>query len=255
MVIKTLQQLNDEFLTEYIPAGKTAEDDIIQIAPAEITKIGENEINEQNHSETRVPDSESDVPNSEAADSSAERIPDSKSQPAARRAVAARKRSVWKDLFFLLMKITVILLAFTALFTFLFGLERYGEPSMSPAIKDGDLVIYYRYTKVGYLAQDTIVLEYNGQKQARRVVAVAGDVVDISEDGLVINGALQQEADIYQKTERYADGVSFPLTVPEGHVFVLSDSRTGATDSRIYGTVNIDDTLGKVMAVIRRRSI
>ena len=73
--------------------------------------------------------------------------------------------------------------------------------------------------------------------------------------GLLINGSLQQEQEIYQKTERYQEGGEFPLTVPEGQVFVLGDSRSGATDSRIYGSVEIEDTLGKVMTVIRRRSI
>ena len=126
---------------------------------------------------------------------------------------------------------------------------------MIPAVKDGDLVLYYRYTRSGYLPQDVIALEKDGQKQVRRVVATAGDTVDITEDGLVINGALQQESEIYQKTERYRDGVEFPLTVPEGQVFVLGDNREGATDSRVYGCVKIEDTLGKVMTVIRRRSI
>ena len=126
---------------------------------------------------------------------------------------------------------------------------------MAPAIKDGDLVIFYRYTSAGYLPQDVIVLKHNGQSQARRVVATAGDTVDITEDGLMINGALQQEPEIYQMTQRYQDGVSFPLTVPEGQVFVLGDSRSGAEDSRMYGCLNIDDTLGKVITVIRRRSI
>jgi signal peptidase I len=126
---------------------------------------------------------------------------------------------------------------------------------MSPAIKDGDLVMFYRYTKSGYQPRDVIVLDYNGQKQVRRVIATAGDVVDIVDDKLKINGATQQEDGIYQKTERYQDGVDFPLVVPEGQVFVLSDSRVGAIDSRIYGCVEIDDTLGKVMAVLRRRSI
>ena len=129
------------------------------------------------------------------------------------------------------------------------------EPSMAPMIKDGDLVIYYQYTKSGYLPQDAVVLEFKGQRQVRRVVAIAGDIVDITEAGLIINGALQQEPEIYQKTERYEEGTEFPLTVPEGHIFVLGDSRIGATDSRIYGCVKIEDTFGKVMAVLRRRGI
>jgi signal peptidase I len=163
--------------------------------------------------------------------------------------------SVWKDLLFLLIKIAMIVMAFVVLFTFLFGIMRYPEPSMAPAIKDGDLVVFHRYTKSGYLPQDAVVLEHNGLRQVKRVVATAGDKVDITEDGLVINGALQQESGIYQKTERYQEGIGFPLAVPEGQVFVLGDSRAGATDSRVYGCVKIEDTLGKVMAVIRRRSI
>ena len=162
---------------------------------------------------------------------------------------------VWKDLLFLLVKIASIILAAVLLFTFLYGITRYGEPSMDPMIKDGDLVIFYRYTESGYLPHDAVMLEFKGQRSVRRVIATAGDIVDITEDGLVINGALQQEPSVYQKTERYHDGVSFPLTVPEGQVFVLADSREDAVDSRIYGCVDIKDTLGKVMAVIRRRNI
>ena len=173
----------------------------------------------------------------------------------AKPAKAQPRPSVLRDMVFLLMKIAVIVIAFVALFTFLFGFERHQEPSMAPSIKDGDLVVFYRYTKIGFLPQDVIVLTHNGQRQVRRVIAIAGDIVDITEDGLKVNGALQQEQDIYLKTERYEDGVYFPLSVPDGYVFVLGDSRPGATDSRIYGPVSIDDTLGKVMAVIRRRNI
>ena len=167
----------------------------------------------------------------------------------------AQGQSVLKDLLYLLVKIAAIALVFVLLFTFLFGIIRYQDPSMDPAIKDGDLVVFYRYNKSGYLPQDAIVVEYGGKLQVRRVVATAGDVVNITEDGLVINGALQQEPGIYQKTQRYAEGEKFPLTVPEGEVFVLGDGREGATDSRIYGCVKTDDTLGKVMMVIRKRGI
>ena len=164
-------------------------------------------------------------------------------------------RPIWKDLAGLVLKIALIAAAFALLFTFMYGIMRYADPAMDPAIKDGDLVIFYRYTKSGYAIQDAVVLEFKGQKQVRRVVATAGDTVDITDEGLFINGARQQEPNVYQKTERYEEGVDFPLTVPEGHIFVLGDSRAGATDSRIYGCVRIEDTFGKVMTVIRRRSI
>ncbi len=174
-------------------------------------------------------------------------------------AVAARvprgPPPVWVDLLFLLLKIAICVLVFVLLFTFLFGIIRYQEPAMAPAIKDGDLVIFYRCKQSGYLPRDAIVLEAEGQRQVRRVVATAGDMVDIVEDELMINGAFQQEPDIYQITQRYQEGVAFPLTVPEGQVFVLGDSRTIATDSRNYGCVKIEDTLGKVIIVIRKRDI
>jgi signal peptidase I len=160
-----------------------------------------------------------------------------------------------KDLLFLVVKIAVIILVFLLLFTFVFGIMRNPEPSMNPAIKDGDLVVFHRYTNSGYLPRDAIIVEVDGHKQVRRVVATAGDTVDIIEEGLLINGALQQETEIFHKTERYQEGIDLPLTVPEGYVFVLGDNREGATDSRIYGPVEIEETKGKVMTVIRRRSI
>ena len=223
---KTIEEINREFLEKF---------NIINEAE-------ENEVFQEETIEAAVPVDEPVYEKQEIGSTEAVARSAHSSQP------------LWKDLVSLLLKAAVIAMAFVLLFTFLFGLIRYQEPSMDPAIKDGDLVIFYRYTKVGYLPQDVIVLERNGKMQVRRVVATAGDVVDITENGLSINGSIQQETGIYQKTERYVDGVDFPLTVLDGQVFVLGDSRGGATDSRIYGSVEIKDTLGKVIAVIRRRA-
>ena len=159
-----------------------------------------------------------------------------------------------KDVLSLLLKIAVILTVVLLAFTFMFGLCRYTEASMAPAVKDGDLVLYYRLDKT-YAAGDVLLLTFQGQKQVRRVVATAGDTVDITEDGLMINGALQQEPEIYQQTQRYAEGATFPLTVGEGQVFVLGDARENATDSRVYSAVDIKDTMGKVITILRQRSI
>jgi signal peptidase I len=163
--------------------------------------------------------------------------------------------SVWKDLLSLLLKIASILIAFVLLFSFVFGITRFTDPSMDPAIKDGDLIIFYRHASRAYEPGDVIALMHDGQIQVRRVIATAGDTVDITKDGLVINGALQQEIGIYRETQRYQSNVSFPLTVPEGHVFVLGDNRTSATDSRIFDCIKTEDTLGKAMTVIRHWGI
>jgi len=159
-----------------------------------------------------------------------------------------------KDILHLLLKVAAIIAAFALAFTFLYGLYRNTDASMSPAVSDGDLVLFYRLDKT-YAPGDTLLLEYQGQRQVRRVIATAGATVDVTEDGLVVNGALQQEPEIYQRTQRYTDGVTFPLAVGEGQVFVLGDARENAADSRIYGAVEVTDTLGKVIAILRRRNI
>lgn len=159
-----------------------------------------------------------------------------------------------QDITLLLLKIFILGVMAAVLLLFVFGLTRCADMSMSPAIKDGDVVLYYRLDK-DYHQNDVVVADIKGQIQIRRVVAIAGDTVDITENGLMVNGAIQQESSIYEKTQRYTEGIDFPVTLKQGEVFLLGDSREHSTDSRIYGPVNRKDTRGKVMTIIRRRGI
>lgn len=161
---------------------------------------------------------------------------------------------VLKSIYMLILKIIIIIFTFSLIFTFIFGLYRNLDSSMKPACKEGDLIVFYRLDKQ-YLAQDIVVLKFNGEYQIRRVIATAGDIVDITENGLMINGSVQQELDIYALTKRYENDIDFPITLSEDQIFVLGDSRENVTDSRVYGAVHSKDTLGKVMAIIRRRNI
>ena len=159
-----------------------------------------------------------------------------------------------QDILSLLLKIALIAVAVVLLFTFMFGVLRVTDIAMDPTIQDGDVIFWYRLDKE-YVASDPIVVSFEGEQQVRRVVAVAGDTVDITEDGLMINGSLVQEQNVFGETLHYEDGISLPITVENGQVFVLGDGRKNSIDSRLYGAVNIQDTLGKVMTVIRRRNI
>ena len=208
------------------------------------------------------PQSPAPPPEGEAAGDDDSAAPQDSASPAEEAAgekpPAKKKKSsmapVLRDLTALLIKLTAILLIVTIAFTFLFGAYRNADPGMYPAVKDGDLVFYYRLDKF-YHSGDVLVAKYNGKLICLRVVAVAGDVVDINENGLYINGSLQFSKDIYERTYRFEEGVDFPVSVREGELFVLGDARESAVDSRVFGPIRVDDTLGKVMAIFRRRSI
>jgi len=171
------------------------------------------------------------------------------------RKVSRKENQLLKELFALVIKIAVIAAAFALIFTFVYGFYRSTDPDMAPMVKSGDLVMFYRLDK-NYAIGDLLLLDFQGERQVRRVVARAGDVVEITPDGgLSLNGAVQQEPEIYHSTWAYENGATFPLVVGEGQVFVLGDARENATDSRVYGSINTDDTLGTVITIIRRRGL
>jgi len=176
------------------------------------------------------------------------------SAPEASTTVKPRTASTREELALLAIKIGVVAIMVGLFFTFLYGLRRCGDADMTPAVKDGDITLICRWDK-SYLIGDLVALKVNGVNQVRRVVAEPGDIVDITSDGLFINGQLQEEPNAQQTTIRYAQGPGFPLTVGPNQIFVLGDARENATDSRVYGPVNVKDTLGKVIGIIRMRDL
>lgn len=156
------------------------------------------------------------------------------------------------DIRTLMVKLVIIATALVILFGVIFGFYRVSDTSMEPAMKNGDLVMIYRLDRQVNVGE-VMAVTFEGRTTQARVVARAGDVIDIDDEGLVINGAHQQEQDAVGKTSQVAGGVSFPLTVPQGQVFMLGDNRETAVDSRIYGCVEIDRLDGKVMGIFRRR--
>ena len=100
------------------------------------------------------------------------------------------------QLILLLLKVAMVLGFIAMVFLFLFGVVQVGDESMRPAVREGDLVVYYRLQK-DYVAGDLIVVDDGDDEEVRRVIAVEGDEVDFSSDGLLINGYLQSETSIY----------------------------------------------------------
>ena len=75
----------------------------------------------------------------------------------------------------------------------------------------------------------------------KRVIGLPGDIVDIVDGEVYVNGVLSTFDD--EHTSAYAG--DYPLTVPEDSYFVLGDNRNVSSDSRQWGLVDADDIVGR----------
>lgn len=83
----------------------------------------------------------------------------------------------------------------------------------------------------------------------KRIVAVAGDTVEIRDKKLYINGELVTDPHAYFEdkhvnTSGPRDNYG-PMVVPEGKFFVLGDNRDKSYDSRFWGFADVADVKGR----------
>ena len=130
-------------------------------------------------------------------------------------------------------------------------------PSMKNTLVDGDWLILLSSAVYGEPKQGDIIVASkesfeDGEPIIKRVIATEGQQVDIDfETGEVrIDGELLQEPYIKELTmTNFEHGLEYPVTVPEGCVFLMGDNRNNSTDSRYadIGCVKTADILGKVI--------
>lgn len=138
-------------------------------------------------------------------------------------------------------------------FSQVFVLHRNEGLGMFPAVKDGDLILGCRM-RADYQKEDVILYRLDGEVRLGRVVAMGTDVVMMDETGsLLVNGSIQNGQILYPTYAR--ENTAYPQRVPEESVYVLGDHRTQSRDSRDHGCVPLEDVMGKVIAVFRRRGI
>ncbi|NME44125.1 signal peptidase I [Faecalicoccus pleomorphus] len=160
-----------------------------------------------------------------------------------------------EEIRFFLMRAGVLLLILYIMFGWIFGLHVVNNLDMQPKIFAGDLSLFYRLDP-SYNIGEVLVYQVDGKTYLGRVVARAGDEVDITEDNhLKINGDIMIESDIYYETGRYDNGISLPVKVPADSYFLLCDLREGGKDSRIFGPISRSDIKGKVITVLRRSNL
>lgn len=156
------------------------------------------------------------------------------------------------DVYEWLQCLVAVLLLCVAAFTFLYRPIRVAGNAMQPTLDNGDTVIVSLLSDQ-YVCGDIVALRvesYKSEPLIRRIIAKAGQTVDIDFDAGVVyvDGEALDESYVYEPISRAVDFTE-PVTVPEGCVFVLGDCRNNSQDSRsvLIGCVDERCILGKVV--------
>jgi len=163
-----------------------------------------------------------------------------------------------RDLYEWVQSLVGSVLVVVAIFTFVIRMMGVDGHSMLNTLQHGDrLLVVNSMLYHDYKYGDIVILRKNGvfddDPIVKRVIAVEGQTVDIDfTEGIVYVDGEALEEDYIREPTYTAEGTEFPLTVPEGSIFVMGDNRNGSSDSRDYrlGTVDTRYVIGKAAFLI-----
>ena len=174
------------------------------------------------------------------------------------RNLSEKNLSVQKNILMYLHDLVCLLGAVLLVFSLLFRVVVVSGPSMNNTLMDGDWLLLLSNVLSGEPKQGDIIVASkdsfkNGEPIIKRVIATEGQVVDIDfQEGIVyVDGVALHEPYILASTTT-DEGVSFPLTVDKGCVFVMGDNRVNSKDSRSneIGLIDCREILGEAFFLL-----
>ena len=164
---------------------------------------------------------------------------------------ASQKKEEGRDLYEWVQALVCSVLAVVLLFTFAVRVVLVSGPSMRETLQDQDCLLVLNAPLCGgFETGDIVIIQRDdfrdGEPIVKRIVATEGQTVDIDFDaGMVyVDGQLLEETYIREPTH-LEEGLEFPVTVPEGCVFVLGDNRDPD-----LGPVDTREILGRAVALL-----
>ena len=166
-------------------------------------------------------------------------------------------RFISKTLLPYLSNIAFVFFLLIVIFTLCFRITCVDGRSMNHTLMDGDYVLLLNDFLCGDYEQGDVIVASkesfrNGERIIKRVIATEGQWVDINFDtGTVkVDGKILDEPYISTPTVT-PEGLTFPLRVEDGCVFVLGDNRALSMDSRHpqIGQIDCREIVGKAIFI------
>lgn len=158
----------------------------------------------------------------------------------------------WRAILEIVQALALAVVISVVLNLFVVQVTEVRQRSMEPTLLQSDRVLV---SKVDYRisqpeAGDIVVFDPELDTQipyVKRIVAVGGDVVDLRDGALYVNGVAVDGAEARGETHPQSPQVTYPFTVSPGHFFALGDNRAHSSDSRSFGEQRNDQIIGKVI--------
>ena len=164
-------------------------------------------------------------------------------------------KGFWKAVMLYVHDLVYLLVIVLALLLLCFRIVIVSGTSMNSTLLDGDYLLLLSGNLFSSPKQGDIIVASKeafdkGEPIIKRVIATENQTVDIDfEQGIVfVDGKPLSEPYILNPTTD-REGVTFPLKVDEGCVFVLGDNRGGSLDSRSreIGLIDCREIVGKAI--------
>jgi signal peptidase I len=112
--------------------------------------------------------------------------------------------------------------------------------------KDTDIVYPFHPPERGDIIVFNAPVENASKPYIKRVIGLPGETVEAKGGHVYIDGTEIDEPYLKGETTYCRlDQDCPPVTVPEGHIFVMGDNRDNSSDSRAFGVVDVDSIIGK----------
>lgn len=164
----------------------------------------------------------------------------------------SRGRRLWHDYGYLVVTLAVVFV----LFRVLLQLAYVPSGSMETTIPTKSLLVGWR---LPYVVSDplpergNIVTFWNEEMErvlVKRVIGLPGETVSIKDGFVYIDGKKLDED--YLPVSGITQSEETAFEVPEGHIFLMGDNRTGSQDSRFWNNpyIPLDQIQGRMLLAI-----